>query len=192
MTYEERIKQNEFVSNIAYYVIIGVISLFSLCFLPFIGSTLKGGFLPPKSGLEWAIWIGTKIIVATINVLIFYCFVQQAKINVKDDPNYVEALKRLSLIENKKGIIPRSPKQYNKKQYTVKGITIVISTIASTIVISEAILSFELITFLTYLFVIVLGVVFGYISMRQNETYWVSEFPQYVKYMEEKENYDNN
>lgn len=68
-----------------YYFIIGIISLIALCFLPMIGSTIGLGWNIPNTTAGWIVWISVKCIVAALNVLIFHCFMQQAKVNVKDD-----------------------------------------------------------------------------------------------------------
>ena len=74
-----------------YYVIIAIISFITLTFIPMIGSTLGVGWNLPTTSVGWIIWVVTKLIVATINVLIFHCFMQQAKLNVKDNENYKQA-----------------------------------------------------------------------------------------------------
>lgn len=56
----------------------------------------------------------------------------------------------------------------------------------SAIVLAEAILKFDLVQFLVYLFTIGLGVVFGYLTMRKHESYWITEYPAYADYMWDK------
>ena len=75
---------------------------------------------------------------------------------------------------------PRSPESFQRKQWTRKGITIFITSITSAFVFGEVILNFDLETFLSYLFTIFMCIIFSYITMRNNEDYWVSEFPEYV------------
>ena len=57
-----------------YYIVVGVVSFISLVFLPMIGSTIGLGWNIPDTEVGWIIWVGSKIIVATLNVLIFHCF----------------------------------------------------------------------------------------------------------------------
>ena len=70
--------------------------------------------------------------------------------------------------------------------------TILLTSLLSTVVLGQAILTFDLATFLSYLFTIFLAIVFGYITMRNNEDYWTTEFPAYVDYIEENKEVEEN
>ena len=76
---KDRIKQN------LYYVIIGIISFLSVAFLPMVGSTIGLAWKLPDTTAGWVVWVVSRLIIATINVLIFYSFMEQAKLNVKDN-----------------------------------------------------------------------------------------------------------
>ena len=76
---KDRIKQN------LYYVIIGIISFLSVAFLPMVGSTIGLEWKLPDTTAGWVVWVVSRLIIATINVLIFYSFMEQAKLNVKDN-----------------------------------------------------------------------------------------------------------
>lgn len=179
-----------------YYLIIGVISLISLVFLPLVGSEVGLGWDLPNTSAGWAVWIITKLIVSILNVLLFHCFMEQAKLNVKEDPRYKEAFDKLYKVANKV-YNPRSPRQFNKKEYSTKAVTIFLFTALSTVALSSAILTFDYMSLLTYLFTIALGVVFGIIQMKKAEVYWTTEFCDfadlfYEKHKGELENGDNN
>ena len=58
---------------------------------------------------------------------------------------------------------------------------IFVSSILSAIVLAEAILVFNLAVFLSYCFTVIMGVVMGYLQMRQAEDYWTSEYLAYAK-----------
>lgn len=180
MTYEQRKRQNQIIRDYANYGIIVLISLVSVIFLPMLTSDITGTFEWPETALGWTIWIATKICVAIINIIIFYCFTNQAKINVRDNERYKEANEKLNALNKQSEYTPRSPKTYQRKQWTTKGITIIITSIASAFVLGESLMRFEKETFFSYLFTIFICVIFSYISMRNNEDYWVSEFPEYV------------
>lgn len=53
--YEQRQKVYETLHNLAYYIIIGLVSLVSVIFLPMISSELIGGMSLPATPVEWAI-----------------------------------------------------------------------------------------------------------------------------------------
>lgn len=172
--------------DIAYYIIIAVVSFLAAAFLPFIGSTISGEFRWPSSPMEWAIWIVSKLCVASINMILLYCFLAQAKVNVREDKNYIQARDILKKLEKYKHLAARSPKRYFGKVWGSKGIMIFVSSILSAIVLAEAILVFNLAVFLSYCFTVIMGVVMGYLQMRQAEDYWTSEYLAYAKDSAEK------
>ena len=149
------------------YIYYGLIFLLSLCmliFLPMIGSTQDIGYNLPNTKIGWVVFIVTKSVVAVINVLIFHCFICQAKVNVKDDPNYVEANEILGKL--KKEVKPRSPKQFFAKEYSVKGTTTFIFSALSVVALTNAILTFDAIAFISYLLTLIMGTVFGIIERK--------------------------
>jgi hypothetical protein len=163
-----------------YYFIIGIVSMIALCFLPMIGSNVGLGWNLPNTVVGWIVWIAVKLIVAVLNVLIFHCFMLQAKINIKDNEKYIEAREILRL-SNQKDFIPRSPSLWNKQQYGQKGVTIFITTALSTIALTQAMLTFDWMAMLTYLFTIIMGLIFGIMQMKTAEDYWTDEFWQYAQ-----------
>lgn len=167
-----------------YYILVGIVSLFSVAFLPFLGSEVNLGWTLPTTPSGWVVWAVTKITVAIINILIFYCFSQQGKENSKDNPKYQEAVAILMKAEDKQ-CMPRSPQQWTAKQYGLKGVTIVITSMLSAIGLTQAILVFDYITLLTYLFTIGMGIVFGVIQMNSAEEYWTEEYWRYANKVKE-------
>lgn len=170
-----------------YYFIIGIISFISLTFLPMIGSEVGLGWNIPDTIVGWIVWIVIKLIVSILNVLIFHCFMCQAKLNIKDNPKYKEARDILQQMKEKE-VLPRSPRKWNVEQYGKKGTTIFIGTALGTVALTQAILSFDYISMLTYLFTIVLGLILGVLQMRTAEEYWTSEYLEYaILYQQQKE-----
>lgn len=168
-----------------YYMLIFVLSLIALIFLPMIGSAVGVGLVLPTTAAGWIVFIATKLIVALINILIFHCFICQAKLNVADNEHYKAATAILFDI-NRKLYKPKSPAQFMRIQYAGKGISIFILSILSVFALSQAILMYDWISLLTYLFTIVMGVIFGIFQMKKTELYWTTEFYDYA--MEVKAN----
>lgn len=183
MTFEERKLQNEKIRDLSYYFLIAVVSLVSVVFLPLLSSSLNGELEIPNTPMEWAIWITSKVAICIVNMLIFYAFVQQAKVNVRKDQNYCKANEIMQKIKERKDLLPRSPNKYNTSQWLSKGTSLLISSLISTVVLTEAILRFDLAQFLAYLFTLFMGIVFGYLTMRKNEDYWTSEYLAYAEYV---------
>ena len=161
------------------YIIIGIVSLISLVFLPMLGSTVGLGWNVPNTTVGWVVWVAVKLIVATLNVLIFHCFMQQAKVNVKDNENYKRA-REILVKQKEKEILPKSPSKWSSQQYIKKGSTIFTTTALSTIALTQAILSFDYVSMLTYLFTVVMGLIFGILQMKTAEEYWTDEYLQYA------------
>lgn len=167
-------------SNKFYYIIVGVVSFVSLVFLPFVGSTIGLGLSIPDTVAGWLVFIGVRIAVAIINVIIFNSFVSQAKINIKDDPDYMKAW----LIYNTKVTKerqPRSPRKYFRTVYGGKGVSIFASSILAATVLTQCILTWDIVSFLSYLFTIGFGIIFGLLQMKETENYWTLEFVDYVQ-----------
>lgn len=162
-----------------YYFIIAIISFVALIFLPMLGGTVGLGWNLPNTAAGWTVWVVMKVIVATLNLLIFYSFMQQGKLNVKNNPDYIEAQEILQKI-HVKNAQPRSPEKWNGQQYGKKGVTIFLSTALATVALTQAILSFNWVEMLTYLFTIIMGIIFGVLQMKTAEDYWKDEYYRYA------------
>ena len=169
-----------------YYILIGIISFISVAFLPMVGSTVGLGWKLPDTPTGWVVWAISRLIIATINVLIFYSFMEQAKLNVAKDPHYIEATEIL-LKAKKADHTPRSPQKWQALQYGKRGTKIFISSAMSVVALGQAILSFDWVSMLAFLFTIAMGVVFGILQMKKAEAYWTDEFYRYALMIKEEE-----
>ena len=169
-----------------YYFIIGIISLIALVFLPMVGSEVGLGWAIPNTVVGWIVWVAVKLIIAVINILIFHCFMEQAVVNVKDDPKYIEAKTILANCK-KKETLPLAPARWKAQQYGKKGTTLFITTALSTVALTQAILTFDWMSMLTYLFTILMGLIFGVLQMKAAENYWTGQFWEYAKMIEAEE-----
>ena len=169
-----------------YYILIGIISFISVAFLPMVGSTVGLGWKLPDTPTGWVVWAISRLIIATINVLIFYSFMEQAKLNVAKDPHYIEATEIL-LKAKKADHTPRSPQKWQALQYGKRGTKIFISSALSVVALGQAILSFDWVSMLAFIFTIAMGVVFGILQMKKAEAYWTDEFYRYALMIKEEE-----
>ena len=176
----EKAKQN------MYYILIGIISFISVAFLPMVGSTVGLGWKLPDTPTGWVVWAISRLIIATINVLIFYSFMEQAKLNVAKDPHYIEATEIL-LKAKKADHTPRSPRKWQALQYGKRGTKIFISSAMSVVALGQAILSFDWVSMLAFIFTIAMGIVFGILQMKKAEAYWTDEFYRYALMIKEEE-----
>lgn len=187
-----------------YYFIIALISLIAVFFLPMLGTAMGASFAFPNTFVGWCVYVVNKALVAIINMLLFHCFMCQGKLNVQDNPKYLEAIEIL----NKYGFAmitndPRAPEEWMHQQYKGKGIWIAMTSILSAVVITQAVLTFDWISMLTYLITIIFGIIFGLLQQDAAEEYWTEEFYKYAKKIqithlvktniqEQGENNDNN
>lgn len=168
----------------AFYIIVAFVSILSMVFIPLLDSDVKGDFVWPNTTAGWILWIISTGGVAIVNMCIFYCFMEQAKVNSKDDEKYKEACEILNRLKANKDILPKSPEKWTTMQYSFKGAALLIISAFSTFAFTQAILKFDLTAFLSTLFTLLSGVVFGYLQMRKAEEYWTEEFWQYAKLKE--------
>lgn len=186
---EERNSVRDSLKQGMYYIIIAVISFISVVFLPMLGSTLGLGWKLPDTTAGWVVWGASRAIVATINVLLFHSFMEQAKLNIKDDEHYKEARDILVKVK-KKEHKPKSPAQWNAAQYGKKGVSLFLASAMSVVAIGQAVLSYEWTTALAYLFTLSMGIIFGIMQMKKAESYWTTEYYEYAlmkKRMEEEQ-----
>lgn len=168
------------------YGIIAILSIFCLFFLPFTGSVVGLGFVLPTTAAGWFVFITTKLIIGGVNILILYCFCEQGKFNVRNEPRYVQAREILLKESNSKELLPKSPAQHSREVYGKKGITIFLTTILGTLALTQAVLTFDAIVMLTYLFTIIMGIVFGVIQMGYEEIYWTEDYYKYAVLVRDK------
>lgn len=186
MEYNTRVNLYNKTKQYGNYIVIGLVSLLAVTFLPFIGSSFTGAIELPKSWLDWCVFIFSRVIVAVLNIIIFNSFLSQAKINIKDDANFIRANEIMSKITKQAKVQPRSPKKYLGAAWTRKGTAIFVSSILSSFVLAEAILNFNLTLFLSYSFTILMGCIFGYMQMNDAEAYWTNEYLIYAITEEER------
>lgn len=167
-----------------YYTLIGVLSVIALVFLPMVGSEAGLAWNVPNTAVGWIIYIVTKLLVAVLNILIFHCFIMQGKVNIQDNPKYIEANEILSVNLNDTSLEPKSPKEWSRAVYGKKGVTIFLTSILSAVGLTQAVLTFDLVSLLTYFFTVLMGVIFGILQMNATEDYWTGEYWRYAKKIE--------
>lgn len=171
------------------YIIIGILSLISVFFLPMLGTEVGLGFKVPNTTAGWTVWILTKLCIVAINIMLLDQFIKQARVNVRDDTNYNEANNYYNTkLSDSEEYLP-SPKEFISKLYRNKGITNVITSALSVFGLTSAILTFDWISMLTYLFTIVFGLIFGWITMNNVEEYWTDTY--YRRYLRDKKIEEN-
>lgn len=178
-------KTKEWFGQYSNYVIIATVSLIALLVIPFLGSVLGLGWNLPNTTAGWIVFIATKLCVALINLVIFHSFVQQAKVNIAENPNFKSAEEIMGQYADK-DYIPSSPRKFLSKEYGIKGVVIFITSIFSAFALTQAILTFEFATFISYMLTIAFGLISGVLEMKKCEEYWSITYLQYAKYYQKK------
>ena len=169
-----------------YYVIIGIFTFIVLVFMPMLGSSIDGGLKLPQGKGAWVMFVITRLFIAITNIIIFYSFMQQAKLNVRNNEYYKAANEILLKTKNAKEKKPMSPKKWETSQYLKKGTTITLGTVFALFSLSQAILTYKYTDLISYVLLIFLATVFGIFQMKKAEIYWTTEYYRYAKMIEEE------
>ena len=169
-----------------YYIIIAIISFISVAFLPMVGSTIGLEWNLPDTTVGWIVWAVTRLVISIINVLLFYSFMEQAKLNVKDNERYKEA-NEILLKSKKKEHEPKSPGKWQAEQYGKKATKIFLGSAMSVVAFGQAILSYDWVSMLAYIFTLAMGLIFGVMQMKKAEIYWTTEYYAYALKKQESE-----
>ena len=170
-----------------YYILIFVLSVIALTFLPTIGSDGELALKLPITAAGWTLYIFTKVAGSMLNLLIFWCFNEQGRSNIRNNPNYIRANEILMRINNKINR-PRSPRKWLSQQYGRKGTLIVISSLLGMFCIANAVLKWDWAALCSYAVTIAMGLIFGVIQMHRAEVYWTTEYLSYALMKEEEIN----
>ena len=174
--------------DISYFLIIGIISIIVVFIIPLISGAVYGdiGMYFPKTTEGWIVYWCIRGGSVVGNVAVFVLFKQQAKMNIRNNENYLKAKEILSEHFESKEFVPRSPRQMNLREYIIKVTSVIATTILSGVTISALAISFDFITFLSCIVATVIAICFGWVTMIKNEIYWTEEYLEYAKYVDKK------
>ena len=165
------------------YFIIGILAAIAVFFLPMLGTSVGLAFVVPNTVAGWIVYVSTKLCIVVINLLIYDQFMKRAKINVRDDPKFVEAERILN--EELDGIDDALPADYYiRRMYRSKMTSTAIFTLLGVFGFTNAILTFDWVSMLSYTFTIIMALTFGWISMGEAEVIWIEQHYKYAKRVE--------
>lgn len=183
---EEKSKaRREAFKNYKNYGIIIVLTLITVTVFPLLGTQLGMEANYPNTVAGWIVWSVIKIALCVDNIFIFQAFVDQAELNVQYEPRYLEARDIVRKYRIGK-YTPMSPEERRKKMFSKKIIITVLTSLIS-IALTEAILKYNLADLIAYTISMLMAVVFGILSMADQEKYWVEEFYDYAITIKEEE-----
>lgn len=165
------------------YFIIGILAVLAVFVLPMLGSSVGLAFILPDTVAGWIVYVSTKLCIVVINLLIYDQFMKRAKINVKDNPYFIEAEKILA--DEEDGIDEALPAEhYIKRMYRSKMATTAIFTLLGVFGFTNAMLTFDWVSMLSYTFTIIFSLTFGWAAMGDAETIWIERHYKYAKRVE--------
>jgi hypothetical protein len=173
------------------FIVIGLVSFLGSGVVPFLASAfnekndqeiIKTAF--PESTIGWVVWGIFRMMIVVINMSIFVAFVNQGKLNVANDKEYIEARTKWLEVQvyrgnrSKKGkkVSYLTPKQHYAKLYSKKGLSLAIGSFASMFTVSFMVLNWDLATFIAITITVVMAIVFGILQMSREEFYWTNDF----------------
>ena len=165
-----------------WYGIVFILSLITLFAIPMLGSEAGLAWNIPTTTVGWIVWSISNICASVLNVMMFHSFTKQGKVNILEDPRYLEAEKLIqdNKIEPEKE--PLSPEVLIGRTYRSKGISIFIFTLLGTVGLGQAILSFDGVKFLSQVIVLGIGLVAGVMQMKHVEDIWTVDYLTYAKW----------
>lgn len=183
---EEKSKaRREAFKNYKNYGIIIVLTLVTVTVFPLLGTSVGMEARYPNTIVGWVVWAVIKIALCVDNIFIFQAFVDQAELNVQYEQRYIEAREIVRKYRIGK-YNPMSPEERRKKMFSKKIIITILTSLIS-IALTEAILRYNWADLIAYSLSMIMAIVFGILSMADQEKYWVEEFYDYAITIKEEE-----
>lgn len=183
---EEKSKaRREAFKNYKNYGIIIVLTLVTVTVFPLLGTSVGMEARYPNTVVGWVVWAVIKIALCVDNIFIFQAFVDQAELNVQYEQRYIEAREIVRKYRIGK-YNPMSPEERRKKMFSKKIIITILTSLIS-IALTEAILRYNWADLIAYSLSMIMAIVFGILSMADQEKYWVEEFYDYAITIKEEE-----
>ena len=183
---EEKSKaRREAFKNYKNYGIIIVLTLVTVTVFPLLGTSVGMEARYPNTIVGWVVWAVIKIALCVDNIFIFQAFVDQAELNVQYEQRYIEAREIVRKYRIGK-YNPMSPEVRRKKMFSKKIIITILTSLIS-IALTEAILRYNWADLIAYSLSMIMAIVFGILSMADQEKYWVEEFYDYAITIKEEE-----
>lgn len=186
---ESRKELSRKINDVAYLVMIGLITLVVIFIPPFFTGCLQSdiGMVFPKTMEGWVLWGIMNGSTAIANMSILVLFKLQAKKNCREEPNFKRANEILNRLAGKKEVfIPRSPRKMDATDYGIKILAIAVTTLTASVTLTSLILSFDWMTLLSCLVSTLVTLIISWVTMLNNEVYWKDEYILYAEMIEKQ------
>lgn len=186
---EKSKKTREFISNSKNGIAVVILSMVAMFLVPLLGSYMTGKTQFPQTIPEWILYFACTLAISICSLFIYLALFNQGKMNVKDEPGYLEA-KELHLKNfkrmNGKDVIPIDPFVWEKKQKIRKGIWQTIGIFMGLLGLGLAIISWNNSQFISATLSVIMSIAFGLVKMADVERMWTEGWLEWELYIEKK------
>ena len=180
-------KTREFISNTKNGIAVVILSAAAMFLVPLVGSYLSGQTSFPETIPQWILYFACALAISICCLCIFLALFNQGKLNVKDEPEYLQAkeLHLKNFKRMKKEVIPIDPFVWEKKQKMRKGILQTLGMFFGLLGFGLAVISWNTSQFISATISVILAIAFGFIKMGDVERMFTEGWLEYEIYIEE-------
>lgn len=182
-------KTRKFISDSKNGIAVVIVSLIAMFLVPLLGSYAKGTTQFPQNIPAWILYFTCALAIALCSLMIYLALHNQGKLNVVDEPEYIQAkelhLKNFVRI-NGKEIIPIDPFKWEKQQKTKKGIFQTIGTLLGLLGFGLGALCWNNSQFISSVISIIMALAFGFIHMGDVERMFTEGWLEWELYIQKK------
>ena len=186
---EKSKKTREFISNSKNGIAVIILSVIAMFLVPLLGSYLTGTTQFPQTIPEWILYFACALAISICSLFIYLALFNQGKMNVKEEPEYLEA-KELHLKNfkrmNGKEIIPINPFIWEKNQKRRKGFLQTMGIFFGLLGLGLAVISWNTSQFVSATLSVIMSIGFGLVKMADVERMWTEGWLEYELYIEKK------
>lgn len=186
---EKSKKTREFISNSKNGIAVVILSVIAMFLVPLLGSYLTGQSQFPQTIPEWILYFACALAISICSLFIYLALFNQGKMNVKDEPEYLEA-KELHLKnfkrKNGKDVVPINPFVWERNQKRRKGLLQTMGIFFGLLGLGLAVITWNTSQFVSATLSVVMSIGFGLVKMADVERMWTEGWLEYELYIEKQ------
>ena len=186
---EKSKKTREFISNSKNGIAVVILSLVAMFAVPLLGSYLTGKTQFPQTVPEWILYFACALAISICSLFIYLALFNQGKMNVKDEPEYIQA-KELHLKnfkrQNGKDVVPIDPFKWEKSQKRRKGFLQTMGIFMGLLGLGLAVISWNNSQFVSATLSVIMSIAFGLVKMADVERMWTEGWLEWELYVEKQ------
>ena len=186
---EKSKKTREFISNSKNGIAVIILSVIAMFLVPLLGSYLTGQSQFPQTIPEWILYFACALAISICSLFIYLALFNQGKMNVKEEPEYLEA-KELHLKNfkrrNGKDVVPVNPFVWERNQKRRKGFMQTMGIFFGLLGLGLAVITWNTSQFVSATLSVVMSIGFGLVKMADVERMWTEGWLEYELYIQKK------